>query len=423
MNMIQKNLIKKSAKLDIADLKWILHESSNCLSCFEPPCQQNCPAEIPIPEFIRSLQSGNVGYAAKIIRDANPLAAICGAVCPEEVFCQSQCTRGKMDNPIRIRELHSFATSQEGYIPPVSASSDAKVAIIGAGPAGLACATKLAEKGIKSVVYEKSKRIGGVPSSSIPEFRLSDEIISLDIEYTKRFGIEFRLNTKIDDPEELFDEFDAIFIATGLAQPVETQIPNSNLSQVIPSLDFLEKARASNINEIKTKRVVIVGGGNVSLDVAASAMEHGASEVILLYRRGLAEMRVWQSELDAAFKRSVVISYLTAPVRYIEESGRLTGVECIRTRLTSERDTSGRRKPESIPGTEFVIPADIVIEAIGLNSDYKREITAFPDYTTSIQGIFSGGDWAKGEGTIVEAVRDGKSAAEAICNYLRVKKI
>lgn len=422
MNMMHEYVVKKNESPDIADLKWILYESSRCLNCFEPPCQQNCPAEIPIPGFIRSLQTGNIGYAAEIIRDANPLAAICGAVCPEEVFCQSRCTRGKIDMPILIRELHSYAAEHEYNIPSVITPSESKVAIIGSGPAGLTCAIKLAEMGIKSVVYEKSNRLGGVPSSSIPEFRLSDNVIDLDIEYAKRFGIDFRLNAKIGNPEELLDEFGAVFVATGLSKPVDSQIPNSNLPQVLTSLVFLEGARAGDIVEFKAKRVVIIGGGNVSLDAAASAMEHGASEVTLLYRRGPAEMRVWQSELDTALKRGVVISYLTTPVRYIEESGKLTGVECIRTRLTSERDASQRRKPENIRGTEFIIPADTAIEAIGLTSDYANDITVFPDYSTSIGGIFAGGDWAKGEGTIVEAVGDGKSAAEAICNYLGIGK-
>jgi NADPH-dependent glutamate synthase beta subunit-like oxidoreductase len=420
--MMIENQVNKQSRMTGKN-NWVAEEAKRCLSCFDPPCMQSCPAGIPIPDFIRSLNSGNVTTAARIIRDANPLASICGAVCPEEVFCQSHCTRAQIDSPIKIRELHGYVTGNEVANESVSKILKNKIAIIGSGPAGIACSITLALQGVQAVIYEKSDHLGGVPSSSIPNFRLSDTTIATDVDYARKLGVEFELKAVIDDPKSLLQNHKAVFIAAGLAKGVTAKVPGSESTGVLSALSFLEQARSGKPHDIKGKRVVIIGGGNVSLDVAAVAMESGAAEVHLLYRRGPAEMKVWRTELEEAQARGVVIDYLTTPVEYVTKAGKLQAVRCIRTRLTDKRDSSGRRSVEQVPGSEFNIPADFVIEAIGLTSDYSREIKANDDLTTSVEGIFTGGDWARGEGTIVEAVRDGKLAAAKIIAYMKDKKI
>jgi len=397
-------------------------EAARCLACYDPPCQKSCPASIPIPDFIRSINTGNVRNAAKIIRRANPMAAICGVICPEEIFCQSHCTRNKIDEPIKIRELHDYATSFEITSQKPETRTKGRVAVIGSGPAGLACASKLAEAGIEVVIYEQSNHPGGVPAGSIPDFRLADKIINFDMQYINELGIEIELNSRIENPEKLLDKFDAVFVAAGLANNRQVNIPGEDLPEVITALRFLEDARSGQLNSIQSKRVIIIGGGNVSLDAAATAVHEGASEVRLLYRRGPKEMKVWRSELEEAQSREVIIDFLISPLEFTAKSGKLNAVKCIRMRLGDKIDSSGRRIPELVAGTECLIPADLVITAIGLTSDYMKSISVNDDRSTSVSGIFAGGDWARGEGTIVEAVRDGKLAAESIQTYLKDKQ-
>ncbi len=397
-------------------------EAQRCLNCFEPPCQEACPAKIPIPEFIRSIRSGNMPYAAKLIRDANPMAAICGAVCPEEVFCQTLCTRKQIDSPIEIRELHRYATRfEEGSSRP-HFESDKKIAIIGSGPAGMSASIKLAESGIKAVIFEKSAHPGGVPKSSIPKFRLEDNFAKKDFDYALNLGVEFVHNSNVDNPTKLLDDFACVFVATGLPVCRRLNIKGEDSPSVISAISFLEKARAGGYESLKSKRVVIIGGGNVSLDAASTAAELRADEVRLFYRRGPLEMKVWKSELEEAYHRGVIIDYQVVPLELIIESNVLTAVKCVRTALTDKLDSSGRRIPEFVPDTEYFIPADIVIVAVGLTSDFLGGIEINPDLSTSIPSVFAGGDFARGEGTIVESVRDGKTASESIINYLKEKK-
>jgi len=402
---------------------WVADEVERCLSCFDPPCQQACPAHIPIPDFIRAIKSGNVKQASKLIRLANPIASICGEVCPEEVFCQSSCTRSQIDSPIKIRELHGYATKQRPVSISGATKSKGTVAIIGSGPAGLACARQLALEGVQVVIHEKDDTIGGVPTSSIPHFRLSHDIIESDIDHIKKLGVKISLNSAVDNPQNLLNDSNAVFLATGLPSGKGTNVSGSELPQVLSAIAFLNDVKEGKAKEIQGKRFAIIGGGNVSLDVAASAVEAGASEVHLLYRRGPVEMKVWRTELEEAQDRGVVIDYLVTPVEYVEKDGKLQTVRCIRTKLTDDIDSSRRRRTVAVEGTEFDLPSDIVIEAIGLDSEFARDIKVNPDLTTSVDGLFAGGDWARGEGTIVEAVRDGKLAAEKIISYLKDKKL
>lgn len=401
---------------------WVLAEADRCLSCYDPPCQKACPASIPIPSFIRAINSGNLRYAAAIVRRANPMVATCGAVCPEEVFCQTKCTRAQIDRPIMIRELHGYATRFESDEVLSIATTTGKAAVIGSGPAGISCATKLAQSGFAVTIYEQGDHPGGVPSYSIPKFRIEDETIQIDIGYARKLGVKILLRSKVENPESLLKQFDAVFIATGLPDNRDLNIPGENLPQVLSALSFLEKTRSGLAESLSGKRVVVVGGGNVSLDVAASASMLGAAEVHLLYRRSPKEIKVWESELGEAQNRGVMIDYLTNPVEFIAEGNTLKGVKCIRMKLTDELDSGGRKIPKPVAGSEFAIPVDIVITAVGLESGFQRNIRTKADLATSVDGVFAGGDWARGEGTIVEAVRDGKLAAQSIIDYVKAKR-
>jgi glutamate synthase (NADPH/NADH) small chain len=401
---------------------WVLPEANRCLGCFDPPCQKACPASIPIPSFIRAIKSGNAKYAAALVREANPMIATCGAVCPEEVFCQTQCTRAQIDKPIKIRELHSYATCFEHDTVSAIISQTGKAAIIGSGPAGISCAVKLARAGFLVTIYEQSDHPGGVPNSSIPKFRIENETIEIDIEYARKQGVKVLLGSAVDNPSALLKQFDAVFMATGLPDNRNLNIPGENLPQVMAALSFLEKARSGLAEPLIGKRVVVIGGGNVSLDVAASAAALEAAEVRLLYRRSPKEIKVWKSELGEAQHRGVMIDYLTSPIEFVAEGQKLRGVKCIRMRLSDELDSGGRRIPQAIAGSEFTIPADLVITAVGLDSSYQKNTRIEAGFSTSIGGVFAGGDWARGEGTIVEAVRDGKLAAQAIIDYVKAKR-
>ena len=401
----------------------IVNEASRCLNCFDAPCRKACPASINIPQYIISIRSGNLTRAATIVRHDNPVAAVCGVICPEEVFCQAKCTRGKIDSPINIRELHSYATHFEDGFPLIIAHEKQNVAIIGAGPAGLACAARLTLKGIHAVIFDQAVNPGGIPRTSIPGFRLDDEEIDTDIDYAKNIGVTIVSNSRVDDPAKLLSDYDAVFIAVGLSVQKKLGIPCEDLPQVLAAPQFLEMARLGKQESFENKNVVVIGGGNVSLDVAATAAHLGAKEVHLLYRRGPDELRAWQSEFKLAQQMGVAIDYLTMPVEFISQNAKLTHVKCVRTCLTDECDPDGRRIPMPSPDSEFLISADFAIIAIGLKSDYRQDIKTSEDLTTSIDGIFAGGEWLRGPGTVAEAVRDGKAAADLIIGYLKRKKI
>jgi NADPH-dependent glutamate synthase beta subunit-like oxidoreductase len=358
-----------------------------------------------------------------LVREANPMAAVCGAVCPAEIFCQAKCTRARIDSPLRIRELHAWATSFERPLSAYDKPEGVKIAIIGAGPAGLSCASELCRLGINAVVFEARENAGGVSGHSIPDFRLPDAIVNNDINYACNLGAEIIAGAWIEMPSSLLGEYPAVFVSTGLPRAKKLGIPDEDIPGITPALFFLEEARAGRIPSLAGRRVIVVGGGNVSLDVASAADQLGACEVRLLYRRGPNEMKVWKSELEEAARRGVVIDFLVSPKRFISENDTLSAIECVRTELGDEVDTDGRRIPREIPGNEFIVPADLAVVAVGMTSEYLKDVTINPDMTTSMPGLFVGGDLRRGEGTVVEAVADGKRAARVIAEYVgRIRK-
>lgn len=375
------------------------------------------------------IRSGNIIGAAKVAKTSNALINVCGKICPEETFCQSVCTRSKQDEPIKIRELHFFASQEEvkqGFSKiKLFPKLNKKIAVVGAGPSGLGCAFELAKYGYKVNVFDKGKP-GGVPRNSIPVYRLADKELESDTKFLLKY---FSLKKKTINGKtfaQIQKLYDATFLAIGLGKDRPVGISGEKMKGVLPVLEFLESAKA-NPKKIKLgKRVVIIGGGNVSLDAAATAKRLGAENVILIYRRGEKEMRVWKSELEEARKQGIEIRFLTNPVAIVGKK-KVVGMTCRRTKLSKQKDTSGRPIPVEVKGTEFIIDVDTVIVAIGQSiaadwlEGFAREkgyIKVDENFQTSQKSVFAGGDMIAGEGTIVQSVAQGKHAAQAIHNYL-----
>jgi glutamate synthase (NADPH/NADH) small chain len=407
-----------------------LAESQRCLYCFDAPCTQACPVHMDIPKFIAMMRSGNIIGAAEVVKTSHALANVCGKVCPEEVFCQSVCNRAKQDEPIMIRELHFFATQQEakrGYSPPRSFPKNGKtVAVIGAGPAGLGCAFELVKLGCEVHVYD-GKGFGGVPRSSIPAFRLSDDELRSDIEFLSPHFHSHQMIVDAKAFERIRRQYDAVFVGVGLGLDKDLGIRGEHLIGVFPVLDFLVQAKRNGLRGRIAKRVVVVGGGNVSLDAAATAKRLGTRDVVLLYRRSEQEMKVWKNELDEAKRAGVQFQFLTSPIEVLGDD-HVVGIRCRRNRLSDDRDSSGRPIPMEIEGSDFVLDADEIIIAIGqhIKSDFVNQferttqgyIKVDARFQTSLHGVFAGGDAVAGEGTIVQAVAQGKAAAHAMKEYL-----
>ena len=392
-----------------------------------------CPTHINVPKFISMIKSDNVIGAAEVIKTSNALANTCGKICPEEIFCQSVCTRAKEDMPIEIRDLHFFATQKEqekGFsAPKMAAKSTKNVAVIGAGPSGLGCAFELAKLGHQVDVYDAGKP-GGVPRHSIPSFRLAASELESDTKFLSRF---FRLTKQTVEAKafaRIRKAHQAIFLAVGLGKDRTLGVPGENLKGVLPVLSFLEKVKAKPSGVKVGKKVIIVGGGNVSLDAAATAKRLGAESVTLIYRRGEKEMRVWKGELDEARKQGVEIRFLVNPVSVVGKK-KVQGIKCRRTRLGKQKDTTGRPVPIEVKGSDFVLEADTIIIAIGQTieakwlGDFERKgggyVKVSENFETSMPGVFAGGDMIAGEGTIVQSVAHGKFAARAIHEYLTAR--
>lgn len=405
-------------------------EAGRCLRCFDAPCTLACPAHIDIPGFLAMIRSGNPIGAAKVVRSANALAGVCGKVCPEEVFCRPACLRGKQDGPVAIRELHFHATQREvqrGFFGTRPFARDGRsVAVIGGGPAGLACALELAKLGHRVDLYDRNLP-GGVPRNSIPPFRLTDEEVRADVDFLSRFFDFRREEIRRARFVEIRQSHDAMFLAHGLAVDRALPIPGADLPGVISVINFLESVKKASPLIPPGKRVIVVGGGNVSLDAAATAKRLGCEEVTLLYRRGEGEMRVWTGELEEARRQGVCIRFFTNPVEVVG-GDQVRGVRCRRTRLLSRCDATGRRIPVDIEGSEFFLEADAVIVAIGqvpggdfldlFDRTSEGFVQVDESYSTSYPGVFAGGDCVEGEGTIVQSVAAGREAARSIHRYL-----
>ncbi|MCI5567437.1 MAG: NADPH-dependent glutamate synthase [Veillonellaceae bacterium] len=430
-------------------------EAQRCLHCKVPMCRKGCPVSIDIPQFIAKVKERDFEGAFEIITMSNSLPAVCGRVCPQENQCESKCILGKKGEPVAIGRLERFVADymlQKGEdIKPIEKKPDAqKVAIVGAGPSGLSCAGDLAKKGYDVTIFEALHVAGGVLSYGIPEFRLpKDKIVNKEIDNLKKLGVKIETDSvvgRLYTVDELMEEegFDAVFVGTGAGLPRFMNIPGENLSGVYSANEFLTRTnlmKAYKFPEYATpikhgKNIAVVGGGNVAMDAARTALRLGAEHVYIVYRRSEAELPARAEEVHHAKEEGIDFRLLNNPIEVIgDENGWVKELRCIKMEL-GEPDESGRRRPVPIEGSEFNLPVDTVIIAIGtganpiigtttpgMDTNKKGYIVANAETgATTKPGVFAGGDIVTGAATVILAMGAGKKAAKAIDEYLQEKR-
>ena len=426
-----------------------VEEATRCILCKNRPCVEGCPVEIDIPDFIALIAERKFVEAARKMKEKNALPAVCGRVCPQEVQCESKCTLGKKNEPVAVGRLERFIADWERenkmvQVPPRPASKGKKVAIIGAGPAGLTVAADLAKVGFEVTIFEALHKAGGVLVYGIPEFRLPKAIVQAEVDYVKSLGVEVRLNAVIGNlftiPELLSNGYDAVFIGIGAGGPMFMNIPGENLSGVYSANEFLTRSNLMKAylfpeydTPIKRSRnVAVVGGGNVAMDSARTALRLGADDVYLVYRRSKDEMPARAEEVHHAEEEGLIFKFLTNPTRIIgDEKGNVKAMECLRMEL-GEPDASGRRRPIAVKGSEFTIDIDALIMSLGTNANPLLP-TSTPGLglnkwgyivaneetgETNLKGVYAGGDIVTGGATVILAMGAGRKAARAIEKYL-----
>ncbi|MBR6308096.1 MAG: NADPH-dependent glutamate synthase [Lachnospiraceae bacterium] len=426
-----------------------MEEASRCINCKNAQCMKGCPVAINIPGFIEQVKNGDFNKAYEIISESSALPAVCGRVCPQESQCEGKCIRGIKGEPISIGKLERFVAdyaSQNGVKPAgATEKKGQKVAVIGSGPAGLTCAGDLAKMGYDVTIFEALHQAGGVLVYGIPEFRLPKEkVVAKEIENVKSLGVKIETNVVVGKSvtidELLNDEgFDAVFIGSGAGLPKFMGIPGENANGVFSANEYLTRSNlmkafdeTSTTPIMRAKKVAVVGGGNVAMDAARTALRLGA-EVHVVYRRSEEELPARVEEVHHAKEEGIIFNLLTNPVEILtDENGWVKGIKCIRMEL-GEPDESGRRSPVEIPGSEFEIEVDAVIMSLGtspnplissttkgLEVNKRKCIVAEEEFgKTSKTGVYAGGDAVTGAATVILAMGAGKNAAKGIDEYLR----
>ena len=430
----------------------VIDEAKRCLQCKKEPCRQGCPVEVEIPSFIKLVAEGDFAGAIARIKNKNALPAVCGRVCPQENQCEKYCTLGKKHEPVGIGRIERFCADWElahgVKTPEIAPPTGKKVAIVGSGPAGLTCAADLAKKGHKVTVFEALHVAGGVLMYGIPEFRLPKAVVQAEVQNLRNLGVEIEVNSvvgKFTTVDELMEDggFDAVFIGTGAGLPYFMNIPGENSCGVYSANEFLTRTnlmKAYKFPEFDTpiklgKKVAVLGGGNVAMDAARTALRLGAEESWIVYRRSHEELPARKEEAEHAEEEGVKFAFLTSPVEIVsDENGWVTGMKCIKYEL-GEPDASGRRRPVAIEGSEYLMDVDTVVVAIGqgpnplvprttkgLELTKKGNIVANPETgATSKPGVFAGGDVVTGAATVILAMGAGRTAANSIHEYLSNK--
>ena len=428
-----------------------IEEAQRCIGCKKPLCMEGCPVSIRIPDFIAHVTTGDIKGAYEVISEASALPSVCGRVCPQERQCEGRCIRGIKGEAVSIGKLERFVgdtARANGWNPSTTVEpNNHKVAVIGSGPAGLTCAGDLAKLGYSVTIFEALHKPGGVLVYGIPEFRLpKDGVVIPEIENVKKLGVTIETNVIVGKSvtiDQLFEEegFEAVFVGSGAGLPKFMGIPGEQASGVFSANEYLTRSNLmkayredSDTPVMRAKKVVVVGGGNVAMDAARTALRLGA-ETHIVYRRSEAELPARAEEVHHAKEEGIVFDLLCNPEEIlVDDKGWVSGVRCIRMEL-GEPDASGRRSPVEIPGSQFVIDADMVIMALGTSPnplltsttrgmDVNRRgglIIHEESCMTTRDGVFAGGDAVTGAATVILAMGAGKAAAKGIDAYLKAK--
>ncbi|MDW2796647.1 NADPH-dependent glutamate synthase [Clostridium boliviensis] len=426
-------------------------EASRCIQCKNPKCVKGCPVSINIPGFIKEVEQGNIEEAAKVIAKSSALPAVCGRVCPQESQCEGQCIRGIKGEPVSIGKLERFVADwsrEHGIVPEAPEKTNGKkVAVIGSGPSGLTCAGDLAKLGYEVTIFEALHEPGGVLTYGIPEFRLPKEgVVQPEIDNVRKLGVKIETNVIVGKSvtiDELFDEegFQAVFIGSGAGLPMFMGIPGENANGVFSANEYLTRSNLMKAFRddydtpiVAGNKVAVVGGGNVAMDAARTALRLGA-EVHIVYRRSEAELPARVEEVHHAKEEGIIFDLLTNPVEILtDEKGWVSGMKCIRMEL-GEPDASGRRRPVEVKGSEFVIDVDTVIMSLGTSPNplisnttrgldiNKRRCIIAEESTgkTSKEGVYAGGDAVTGAATVILAMEAGRAGARGIDEYLSAR--
>ena len=427
-----------------------IEEAKRCLGCKTMPCVAGCPVNVQIPKFIQLVAEGKFAEACAVIKETSSLPAVCGRVCTQETQCESKCTRGVKGEPVAIGRLERFVADwdikhgEHKIEKPVS--NGKKVAIVGAGPAGLTCAGDLAKLGYEVTIFEAFHKAGGVLVYSIPEFRLPKAIVQKEVDNLEQLGVKVMTNMvigKVLSIDELFEEygFQAVFIGSGAGLPTFMGIEGEGLVGVYSANEFLTRINLMKayLDEYDTpirrgKSVAVVGGGNVAMDAARSAMRLGAEHVYIVYRRSEEELPARQEEVHHAREEGIEFMLLSNPVKiHGDETGAVRAIECVKMEL-GEPDASGRRRPITVEGSNFEIPVDTVIMSLGtspnplirsttegLDTNSRGCLITDTGMATTKEGVFAGGDAVTGAATVILAMGAGKTAAQSIHEYLENK--
>jgi glutamate synthase (NADPH/NADH) small chain len=423
-----------------------MEAAERCLDCRNPRCIDGCPVRVNIPRFIERLAEGDLAGAADSLLGDNALPCVTGRVCPQETQCEGLCIRGKKGEPVAVGALERFVADwamehRDQLTQDPRRDLGRRVAIVGSGPAGLTAAGELARDGYRVTVFEAFHAPGGVLIYGIPEFRLPKDIVAREIDRLRELGVTIEVNAIVGKTwtlRELREDFDAIFIAVGAGLPVFMGIPGEDLKGVYSANEYLTRVNLmgafradADTPVLHGQRVVVVGGGNVAMDSVRTARRLGAREAVICYRRGKDELPARREEVRHAEEEGVRFELMAAPVEVMgNEDGWVTGLRCQMMEL-GEPDESGRRRPQPIPDSDYVVPCDMVVVAIGTRSNPMLTssepdlrinewgyLVVDEDGMTSVPGIFAGGDIVRGAATVILAMGDGKRAAQSIERYL-----
>ena len=442
------------------DRETAMDEALRCLNCKNMPCVTGCPVNIHIPAFIEKIKEGDFEGAYQIIAQSSSLPAVCGRVCPQETQCEAKCVRGIKGEPVGIGRLERFVADWHNTYctdaPVAPASNGHRVAVVGSGPSGLTCAGDLAKKGYKVTVFEALHLAGGVLVYGIPEFRLPKAIVQKEVDTLRALGVDIETNVVIGKTitiDELFEDgYEAVFVGSGAGLPRFMGIPGESLKGVYSANEFLTRSNLmkayrtdSDTPILRAKRVAVVGGGNVAMDAARTALRLGAEHVYIVYRRSMDELPARREEVEHAMEEGIEFRLLNNPTKILgynnpddlrdPKNGCVIGMECIRMEL-GEPDEKGRRRPVEIPGSEFTMDVDAVIMSIGTSPNpliksttdglavnrHGGIIVEEETGATTKTGVYAGGDAVTGAATVILAMGAGKTAAKAIDEYLMGKK-